>query len=286
MPLGFMSSSGAGVIAPINIFLLRAVKGVCNEKGMTARNLPRLYMSAPLKASADITPTDDQQHYLLRVLRLKAGDAVLVFNGADGEFLARILETSGAKGGAKRITLTLESQQRPPEKPVDLTLAFAPLRRHRLESMLEKATELGVARLCPVITEFTQNPRLNIPRLTAITREASEQSARVSVPVLENARVFAEFVENAEGVIWCDEVLAGDNSTHFLTRMAQLPQLPTTILIGPEGGFSDAERRLLLAKEGVYGVSLGGGVLRADTAAVVALALWQGFYTKRLENES
>ena len=285
MPLGFMSSSGAGVIAPINIFLLRAVKGVCNEKGMTARNPPRLYMSAPLEPRADITPTDDQQHYLLRVLRLKAGDAVLVFNGADGEFLARIVE-EGAKGGAKRITLTLESQQRPPEKPVDLTLAFAPLRRHRLESMLEKACELGVARLCPVITEFTQNPRLNLPRLTAITREASEQSARVSVPTLDAPRHFAEFIENAEGVIWCDEALAGDNSAHFLTRMAKLPQLPTTILIGPEGGFSDAERRLLLAKEGVYGVSLGGGVLRADTAAVVALALWQGLYVKRLENES
>ena len=280
MLLRFMSSSGAGVIAPINIFLLRAVKGVCNEKGMTARNFPRLYMSAPLEPRADITPTDDQQHYLLRVLRLKSGDAVLVFNGADGEFLARIV------AGAKRITLTLESQQRPPEKPVDLTLAFAPLRRHRLESMLEKACELGVARLCPVITEFTQNPRLNIPRLTAITREASEQSARVSVPTLDAPRHFAEFIADAEGVIWCDEALAGDNSTHFLTRMAQLPQLPTTILIGPEGGFSDSERRLLLAKEGVYGVSLGGGVLRADTAAVVALALWQGFYTKRLENES
>ena len=281
MPLVLMSSSGAGVIAPINIFLLRAVKGVCNEKGMTARNPPRLYMSAPLEPRADITPTDDQQHYLLRVLRLKAGDAVLVFNGADGEFLARVVAA-----GAKRITLKLESQQRPPEAAGDLTLAFAPLRRHRLESMLEKACELGVARLCPVITEFTQNPRLNIPRLTAITREASEQSARVSVPVLEDARVFAEFIADAEGVIWCDEALAGDNSTHFLTRMAELPQLPTTILIGPEGGFSDAERRLLLAKEGVYGVSLGGGVLRADTAAVVALALWQGFYTKRLENES
>ena len=281
MPLGLMSSNCVGVIAPINIFLLRAVKGVCNEKGMTARNPPRLYMSAPLEPRADITPTDDQQHYLLRVLRLKAGDAVLVFNGEDGEFLARILAA-----GAKRITLTLESQQRPPEKPVDLTLAFAPLRRHRLESMLEKACELGVARLCPVITEFTQNPRLNLPRLTAITREASEQSARVSVPTLDAPRVFAEFVENAEGVIWCDEALAGDAPAHFLTRMAQLPQLPTTILIGPEGGFSDAERRLLLAKEGVYGVSLGGGVLRADTAAVVALALWQGLYTKRLENES
>ena len=149
-----------------------------------------------------------------------------------------------------------------------------------------------MARLCPVITEFTQNPRLNLPRLTTITREASEQSARVSVPVLDAPLSFAEFIENAEGVIWCDEALAGDNSTHFLTRMAQLPQLPqlhqlpTTILIGPEGGFSDSERRLLLAKEGVYGVSLGGGVLRADTAAVVALALWQGIYTKRLENES
>ena len=281
MLLRFISSSGAGVIVPINIFLLRAVKGVCNEKGMTARNLPRLYMSASLEPRADITPTDDQQHYLLRVLRLKAGDAVLVFNGADGEFLARVVAA-----GAKRITLKLESQQRPPEKPVDLTLAFAPLRRHRLESMLEKACELGVARLCPVITEFTQNPRLNLPRLTAITREASEQSARVSVPVLENARVFAEFIADAEGVIWCDEALAGDAPAHFFTRMAQLPQLPTTILIGPEGGFSDSERRLLLAKEGVYGVSLGGGVLRADTAAVVALALWQGFYTKRLENES
>ena len=280
MPLRFISSSGAGVIVPINIFLLRAVKGVCNEKGMTARNFPRLYMSAPLESRADITPTDDQQHYLLRVLRLKAGDAVLVFNGADGEFLARIVAE------AKRITLTLESQQRPPEKPVDLTLAFAPLRRHRLESMLEKACELGVARLCPVITEFTQNPRLNIPRLTAITREASEQSARVSVPTLDESRVFAEFIADAEGVIWCDEALAGDAPAHFFTRMAKLPQLPTTILIGPEGGFSDAERRLLLAKEGVYGVSLGGGVLRADTAAVVALALWQGFYTKRLENES
>ena len=273
MPFGLMSSNCVGVIVPINIFLLRAVKGVCNEKGMTARNFPRLYMSAPLEPRADITPTDDQQHYLLRVLRLKAGDAVLVFNGADGEFLARIVAA-----GAKRITLKLESQQRPPEAAGDLTLAFAPLRRHRLESMLEKATELGVARLCPVITEFTQNPRLNIPRLTAITREASEQSARVSVPTLDAPRHFAEFIADAEGVIWCDEVLAGDNSTHFLTRMAQLPQLPTTILIGPEGGFSDAERRLLLAKEGVYGVSLGGGVLRADTAAVVALGLWYGLY--------
>ena len=244
---------------------------------MSARNLPRLYMSASLQIGADITPTPDQQHYLLRVLRLKAGDAVLVFNGGDGEFLARIVTI-----GAKRITLTLESQQRPPEKPVDLTLAFAPIRRHRLENMLEKASELGVARFCPVITEFTQNPRLNLPRLTAITREASEQSARVSVPSLDEPCSFAEFVADAEGVIWCDEALAGEASAHFFTRMANLPQLPTTIFIGPEGGFSDSERRFLLAKEGVYGVSLGGGVLRADTAAVVALGLWQGLYTKRL----
>lgn len=248
---------------------------------MSSRNFPRLYISAPLKTSADITPTDDQQHYLLRVLRLKAGDAVLVFNGEDGEFLARVVAA-----GAKRITLTLESQQRPPEKPLDLTLAFAPIRRHRLENMLEKASELGVARLCPVITEFTQNPRLNLPRLTAITREAAEQSARVSVPMLDAPRSFAEFLADAAGVIWCDEALAGDAAAHFFTRMAELPQLPATILIGPEGGFSDSERRFLLAKEGVYGVSLGGGVLRSDTAAVVALGLWQGLYAKRLENKS
>ena len=201
------------------------------------------------------------------------------FNGADGEFLARIVAA-----GIKRITLTLESQQRPPENMGDLTLAFAPLRRHRLEDMLEKACELGVARLCPVITQFTQNPRLNLTRLTAITREASEQSGRISLPVLDAPRTFAKFLDHTSGVIWCDEALAGDYAAHFLARMAELPALPAIILIGPEGGFSDCERRFLLAKEGVYRVSLGGGVLRTDTAAVVALGLWQGLYAKRLEH--
>jgi 16S rRNA (uracil1498-N3)-methyltransferase len=234
-----------------------------------------------------IEPTDSQTHYLISVLRLKDGAEIRVFNEIDGEFLARIVSVS-----RKKITLHLAEQTRPPaiepetatetEINQSVTLAFAPIRRQRMETMIEKATECGVTTLAPVLTTYTQSPHVNLERLRLIATEAAEQSERMSVPHLLKPQKLHDFCAGlgTQEMIFCDEAQAGQANAHMLSflqhwKAHQKRDRPAIILIGPEGGFSDPETRFLLDQTGIHGVSLGSYILRSDTAAILALGLWQ-----------
>jgi 16S rRNA (uracil1498-N3)-methyltransferase len=236
-----------------------------------------------LDSGVVIEPADSQTHYLISVLRLKDGAEIRVFNENDGEFLARIVSIS-----RKKITLHLAEQIRPsviaPETEINqsVTLAFAPIRRQRMEAMIEKATELGVTTLAPVLTAFTQSPHVNLERLRLIATEAAEQSERMSVPHLLKPQKLHDFCAGlgTQEMIFCDEAQAGQSDAHMLSFLQhwkdhQKPDRPSIILIGPEGGFSDQETRFLLDQTGIHGVSLGSHILRSDTAAILALGLWQ-----------
>lgn len=262
---------------------------------MTTRKTQRLYMpmehmpaqNGRLDSGGVIEPTDSQTHYLISVLRLKDGAEIRVFNENDGEFLARIVSVS-----RKKITLHLAEQIKPPviepETATEtvtnrsVTLAFAPIRRQRMEAMIEKATELGVTTLAPVLTAFTQSPHVNLERLRLIATEAAEQSERMSVPHLLKPQKLHDFCAGlgTQEMIFCDEAQAGQADAHMLSFLQhrkdhQKPDRPSIILIGPEGGFSDQETRFLLDQTGIHGVSLGSNILRSDTAAILALGLWQ-----------
>jgi 16S rRNA (uracil1498-N3)-methyltransferase len=206
------------------------------------------------------------------VLRLKPGDLILVFNGRDGEWLARITDAR-RKGVALRIEERVREQTTAP----DLHYLFAPLKHARLDYMVQKATEMGVGRLCPVLTEFTQVARVNSERMRANAIEAAEQCGILSIPEVEPPRKLSDVLsewEPGRRLVFCDEGAAPkDPSETFGT----LKGGPTALLIGPEGGFSDRERDELLARPYVVALSLGPRILRADTAAVAALALVQSF---------
>lgn len=258
---------------------------------MTTRKTQRLYMpmehmpaqNGRLYTGVVIEPIDSQTHYLISVLRLKDGAEIRVFNENDGEFLARIVSVS-----RKKITLHLAEQIRPPviepetEINQPVTLAFAPIRRQRMETMIEKATECGVTTLAPVLTTYTQSPHVNLERLRLIATEAAEQSERMSVPHLLKPQKLHDFCAGlgTQEMIFCDEAQAEQANAHMLSflqhwKAHQKRDRPAIILIGPEGGFSDPETRFLLDQTGIHGVSLGSHILRSDTAAILALGLWQ-----------
>ncbi|MAJ35765.1 MAG: 16S rRNA (uracil(1498)-N(3))-methyltransferase [Candidatus Puniceispirillum sp. TMED52] len=240
---------------------------------MTTRHSQRLYMPMPLYSGAIITPSDSQSHYLISVLRLKDGADIRLFNENDGEFLAKIAMLS-----RKKIELHCTDQISPPQAEPDLTLVFAPIRRQRMETMIEKATELGVTRCAPVLTDYTQTPQVNLPRLNSIATEAAEQSGRLSIPDFDEPKRLQAFCQGLDGeaMIFCDEALAGDKAAHMLAFLElRASQRPSHILIGPEGGFSDQEKRFLLDQPNIHGVSLGARILRSDTASILALGLWQ-----------
>lgn len=245
---------------------------------------PRLYIDAPLGPDALIALSAEQAHYLGNVLRRAPGDALLVFNGADGEFAATI-EDLRKKGGAAR----LGAQTRAPAPEPALTLCFAPVKRGPLETIVQKAVEIGVSRLVPVVTERTAAPKPNLERLRAIALEAAEQCGRLSVPsVDEPVRLPALLERWPDGarLLFCDE--AGDEpGAEWGGRAGRAAPLLEAlnavdskshewgVLTGPEGGFSPEERQQLRAKSFVTAATLGPRILRADTAAIAALALWQ-----------
>jgi len=246
--------------------------------------IPRLYVQAPLDACEFLTINDSQTHYLKVVLRREPGDPVRVFNGKDGEFSATITELKKKSGIVK-----LGELLRPQDKEPELTLFFAPVKRPALEAIVQKATELGVSRLCPVLTERTVAPKLNIERLQMIAIEAAEQSYRLSTPRVATPVKLKSAIDDLftdQYIYFCDE--AGDDETQewggdrgrapaMLEVLKIIDRKPQkgAILIGPEGGFSPAERAQLRANDNVKSVSLGPRILRADTAAIAALTLWQ-----------
>ncbi|MGB2323749.1 MAG: 16S rRNA (uracil(1498)-N(3))-methyltransferase [Candidatus Puniceispirillales bacterium] len=247
---------------------------------MTSRKTQRLYIpihSGQLQSGGILDPDENQTHYLISVLRLKDGAEVRVFNEKDGEFLAQITFIS-----RKKITLTLHDQIRSPLVEPELnpavTLAFAPIRRQRMEAMIEKATELGVTTLAPILTAFTQSPQINQKRLNLIMTEAAEQCERMSVPDLMEPCKLHDFCHRygTQDMIFCNESQADDTGAHMLSFLEyRKTSRPSIILIGPEGGFSDEETRFLLDQPNIHGVSLGSHILRSDTAAILALGLWQ-----------
>lgn len=210
----------------------------------------------------------DQAHYLFGVMRKRVGDALLLFNGRDGEWRATVAEAS-KRGGL----LKAEERTRNQKNPPDLWLLFAPIKKARTDFIVEKAAEMGAARICPVQTEFTNADRIRQDRLQAHATEAAEQCGGTFVPPVDALqrldRVLADWPEERQ-LMFCDETLAGASS-------ALTGSLGNSwaILIGPEGGISKAERDRLNALPFAHAVSLGPRILRADTAAVAALTVWQ-----------
>ena len=236
--------------------------------------LPRLYLEADLSADASVDLPKDQAHYLGTVIRKHAGDFVRVFNGRDGEWRAEI------KTASKRaVTLNVIEQLRAPYVVPDITLAFAPVRKHRTAFIIEKATELGVKTLQPVITARTQFSKFNADKARLQAIEAAEQTERMDVPVIAPSMGLNDYVGGWNikmPLIFADEALADDAADRPSTmNILREIQAPAAILIGPEGGFTEAERDMLRAQDFVRPVSLGPRILRADTAAVALLTLFQ-----------
>ena len=229
---------------------------------------PRLFLDGPVGEGAALALSREQGNYLGNVLRLKEGDAVLVFNGRDGEWRAEL-----AEAGRRTTALTVGAQVRPQEGGPDIDYLFAPLKRARLDYMVEKATEMGVARLRPVLTRRTVAERVNVERMRAHAIEAAEQCGILRLPEVRAPEKLERAIagwEAARPIVFCDEDSA--ESCPF-TALARIPPGPVAVLIGPEGGFDPSERELLSSQPFVTRISLGPRILRADTAAVAALAL-------------
>jgi len=233
----------------------------------------RLFVDAPLAAGAAVPLDAKQANYLVNVLRLGEGGSVLVFNGRDGEWRAAL----GASG-RKTWRLVIGAQTRPQTPPPDLHYLFAPLKHARLDYMVEKAVEMGAGRLCPVITRHTQVTRVNVERMRANAIEAAEQCGILSLPEIDEPRPLANVLSGwspeapDRRLIFCDE---GEEGADAVAVLSALPRSPLAVLIGPEGGFSVEERAQLVALPFVTAISLGPRILRADTAAVAALAVVQ-----------
>lgn len=236
----------------------------------TLKRTPRLFIETPLTSDQGVELDKAQSHYLANVMRLKSGATVRVFNGQDGEWLCT-LATLSKRGG----TLALQAQLRPQVDLPDLHYLFAPLKHARLDYMVQKATELGVSVLQPVMTEFTNVNRIKQERMRANAIEAAEQCNLLGVPEIrmpEKLSTLLSVWPSDRTLIFCDE--AAEVSSP-LAVLRSLSPGPVALLIGPEGGFSPAEREELLGKPFVSAISLGPRVMRADTAATAALALVQ-----------
>ena len=231
---------------------------------------PRLYVSADLAAGAAVTPNDSAVHYLRHVLRLEAGSRLLVFNGRDGEWEARV-----ALPSKREVRLEILKQTRAQPEASALHYAFAPVKQARFDFIVQKAVELGAGRLTPVVTQHTQVTRVNTERVRANAIEAAEQCGVLALPEIEEATPFEDWlagISSERVVVFCDE---DAEISDPLQALRQAPPGPVTLIVGPEGGFHAKEREALLSHARVTRISLGPRILRADTAAVAALALLQ-----------
>lgn len=227
------------------------------------KSLPRLFVRTPLSEGAHVELDAAQANYLGNVMRLGEGAELLTFDGRSGEWLARIVEA-----GKKRMTLVAEQRTREPETVPDVWLAFAPVKRTQTDWLVEKATELGVAKLLPVMTRRTIAERVKLERLEAIAMEAAEQCGRTGLPELVEPQPLARFLDRRDTgrtLYFADEGGGEPAAAAFKAGSA-------TILTGPEGGFTDEERAAIRAVPNAVPVSLGPRILRAETAALAALA--------------
>ena len=233
----------------------------------------RLFIDAPLSSGGQAGLDNGQANYLLNVLRLPNGAQILVFNGKDGEFRARLM-----LAGRKSASLSIADQTRPQPAASKLHYYFAPLKHARLDYMAQKAVEMGVGLLAPVITQRTQATRVNLDRLRANAIEAAEQCELISLPEIVAERPLMQVLDAWPPdrlLIFCDENAPVADPLAALRGAAARGAQKIAVLIGPEGGFDAAERAALLRLPGVLPLSLGPRVLRADTAAVAALTLVQ-----------
>jgi 16S rRNA (uracil1498-N3)-methyltransferase len=232
---------------------------------------PRLFVDAALAPGESVPLERNQSNYLGNVLRLSAGGTILAFNGRDGEWQASI-------AGRKRPdSLTIVAQTRPQDRLPDLVYVFAPLKHARLDYMVQKAVEMGAASLQPVLTRFTQVARVNGERMRANVIEAAEQCGILSLATVAEPITLDRYIGQREAqrlLVFCDEAADVANPSQAL-QGEQMGSNGVDILIGPEGGFAGEEREMLLRQPRILRLSLGPRVLRADTAAVAALALVQ-----------
>ena len=232
---------------------------------------PRLFVDAALAPGQTVALERGQSNYLGNVLRLAAGETILVFNGRDGEWQASI-------AGRKRPdSLTIDTQTREQDRLPDLAYVFAPLKHARLDYMVQKAVEMGASRLQPVLTRFTQVSRVNSERMRANVIEAAEQCGILGIADVAEPIALDRYLSGREGqrlLVFCDE--AADAADPLPALQGELAAAGgIDVLIGPEGGFAEEERAILLRQQRILRLSLGPRILRADTAAVAALALVQ-----------
>ena len=230
--------------------------------------LPRLHIAAAISGGAQIDLPREAAHYLKTVIRKAEGDSVRIFNGQSGEWRAEISDMR-----KKSVTLTVVEHLRSPVAVPDVTLLFAPVRKHRTAFIIEKGTEMGVRTFHPVLTARTQFSRLNVEKARLQAIEAAEQTERLDIPEIAEAKPLLDVLS-----AWGDTpILFADEAGNAQTAQAVCAKLsaPIAMLIGPEGGFTDAERAELRAMSNVHPVTLGPRILRADTAAVALLSVWQ-----------
>lgn len=228
----------------------------------------RIFVDNRLKEGLDVQIAEEASHYLCNVMRLKNGDKIICFNGTDGEFVAEIVNAN-----KKQTTLKIIKLLRQPKPMPDIWLLFAPLKKDRTDFLIEKAVELGAARLVPVITDYAITDKIRADRIQAQIIEAAEQCERLDIPELAPAIKLETLLNNWD----CRRKL------YFMDERGQgrpcadafEPQGSAALLIGPEGGFSDKEADILYKSKFVKPVSLGPRILRAETAAAAALAVWQ-----------
>jgi 16S rRNA (uracil1498-N3)-methyltransferase len=228
-------------------------------------SLPRLFVRTPLREGAGLQLDLAQVHYLGTVMRMEQGDQLLLFDGASGEWLARIVEAA-----KKRMVVAVERRTREPEPIPDLWLAFAPVKRAQTDWLVEKATELGIARLLPVITQRTIVDRVNLERLEAIAVEAAEQCGRTVLPHIDTPVKLDQLLRDrspSRTLYFADESGGEPPASAFGPG-------PALILTGPEGGFTDSERAAVRATLNTHAISLGPRILRAETAALAAITAW------------
>ncbi len=227
----------------------------------------RLYVEQALGTGQSVALSRDQAHYLFGVMRLGLGAPVALFNGTDGEWQAEVIEVGKRKG-----VMVCRNQSAAQQNPPDLWLLFAPIKKARTDFIVEKATEMGAARIYPVATDFTNAERIRRDRLQAHAIEAAEQCGGTFVPPVDDLTPLTRLLDTwpeDRRLMFCDEALVGETQN--------LPEYdgPWAILIGPEGGFSDTERTRLAKLRSATPVALGPRILRADTAAVAAITMWQ-----------
>jgi 16S rRNA (uracil1498-N3)-methyltransferase len=234
----------------------------------------RLYVEHDLAQGQTIALPKDQAHYLMTVMRLSVGDHVTVFNGRDGAWLAQI-----ASGNKRNADLAVIARTAAQGAPADLWLLFAPIKKTRTDFIVEKAAELGVARICPVQTAHTNSERIRQDRLQAHALEAAEQCEATYVAQVDDLKPLSQIMRDwPEGrrLFFADEATAHEEvQIQPQVERPSLPAGPAAILIGPEGGFSHQERTDLRALPFCHRLNLGPRILRADTAAVAAITLWQ-----------